>query len=116
GSDRPCGARPVLPPPAPRPESGVWLESRRAPDLLGRRLRGNHRVRLPHGGGLRESAVPAERARLLDPRGGRGLPPRDHLHGARFAPFGPAPPVTRPAPHTALPPRLPPPRLPHPPR
>ena len=38
---------------------------RRPPGVLGRRLRRDHRVRVAHGRGLRQPAVPAERARLL---------------------------------------------------
>ena len=47
---------------------------RRAPDLLGRGGGRDHRVRLADGRRVRQPAVPAERARLLDARSGRGVP------------------------------------------
>ena len=47
---------------------------RRQAGVLGRRVRGDHRVRLPDGGDVRRSAVPAGRARLLDLRRGRRHP------------------------------------------
>ena len=63
---------------------------RRPPDLLGRGVRGDHRVRLADGGRVHQPAVPAERARLLDARSGRGVPAHDRLHGARRAALGQA--------------------------
>ena len=63
---------------------------RRAADVLGRGLRGDHRLRLADGRRVHQPAVPAERARLLDARGGRRDPPRRHLHGARRAALGEA--------------------------
>ena len=51
---------------------------------------GHHRLRLADGRGVRQPAVPAERARLLDARGGRGLPARRLLHGARRTALGEA--------------------------
>ena len=58
-------------PPAPRAEPALRPRRRRAPHLLGRRVRGDHRVRLADGRDVRRPAVPAERARLLDARGRR---------------------------------------------
>src|SRR4051812_32662700 len=54
------------------------------------RLRGHHRLRLLDGSGVREPAVPAERARVLDARGRRRVPARGLLHGARRAAVGEA--------------------------
>ena len=51
------------------PESALRPPRRRTANLLGRRLCWDHRLRLADGCGVRESAVPAERARLLDSRG-----------------------------------------------
>ncbi len=65
------------------------LTSRPA-DLLGRRGRGDHRVRLAHGRDVHRPAVPAERARLLHARG-RGVdPPGGVADGARRAALGEA--------------------------
>ena len=50
-------------PPAPRRQSALRPRRRVAPDLLGRGLRGDHRVRLAHGRHVHQPAVPAERAR-----------------------------------------------------
>ena len=81
---------PLLPPPAARGQSALRPPHRRPPDLLGRRLRGDHRLRLADGRRLHQPAVPAERARLLDAPGGRRDPPRRPLHGARRAALGQA--------------------------
>ena len=54
--------------PALRPARGG------AADLLGRRLRRHHRLRLADGRDVHRPAVPPERARLLDARGRRGDP------------------------------------------
>ena len=70
---------------APRAESPLRPPRRVAPDLLGRRVRRDHRLRLADGGGVREPAVPPERARLLDGGGRRRDPPRDRLHDPRGA-------------------------------
>ena len=60
------------------------------PDLLGRGVCGDHRVRVAHGRGIRQSAVPPERARILD-AGGRCVDPAGRSrHGARRAPLGQA--------------------------
>ena len=72
---------PVLHSPAARRQSALRPPHRRPPDLLGRRLRGDHRLRLADGRRVHQPAVPAERARLLDARGGRRDHPRRPLHG-----------------------------------
>ena len=67
----------VLPAPAEaRGEPLVRPRRRQATHLLVRGRRRDHRLRVPHGGHVRQSAVPPERARLLHGRGGRGIPPR----------------------------------------
>ena len=88
--DRGGRADRLLHPPAPREQPAVRPARRRAPDLLGRGVRGHHRVRLADGRRVHQPAVPAERARLLDARGGRGVPAHDRLHGARRAALGEA--------------------------
>ena len=60
------GRRRLRSPAAPRRQPALRPAHRRPPDLLGRRLRRDHRVRLPDGRDVRRPAVPAERARLLD--------------------------------------------------
>ena len=77
-------------------------------DLLGGGVRRDHRLRLADGRGVRQPAVPPERARLLDARGRRGLPARDRLHGARRAALGQARRDPRRALHAALRLRVPP--------
>ena len=67
--------------PALRPRGG------RAPDLLGRRTRRDHRVRLADGRDVHRPAVPPERARLLDPRGRDGDHPGRRDDGADRAPL-----------------------------
>ena len=57
-------------------------------DLLGRGVRRHHRLRLADGRGLRQPAVPPERARLQHRRGRRGLPAHDPAHGRRRAALG----------------------------
>ena len=57
---------------APNP---LYDLSRRAADLLGRRLRRDHRVRLADGRGVRRAAVPAERARVLHVEAGAAILP-----------------------------------------
>ena len=67
--DRAGGSRRVLRPPATGREPALRPEGRRPSHLLGRGVRGNHRLRLADGRHVREPAVPPERARLLDARG-----------------------------------------------
>ena len=57
------------------------------PHVLGRRLRGHHRVRVADGRRLHQPAVPAERARLLDARSGRRHPSGRSRHGPRRSPL-----------------------------
>ena len=64
----------VLPPAAARAEPAVRPARRRPPHVLGRGLRRLHRVRLADGRDVHRPAVPAERPRLLDPRGRRRDP------------------------------------------
>ena len=64
------------------------LRRRRAADLLGRRLRGHHRLRLADGLDVHRPAVPAGRARLRHARRRRGDPPGRDLDGARRPPVG----------------------------
>ena len=90
GGDRRGRADRLLHPSAPRAEPAVRPARRRAPGLLGRGVRGDHRVRLADGRRVRQPAVPAERARLLDARSGRGVPAHDRVHGARRAALGQA--------------------------
>ena len=61
-----------------------------APRLLGRRLRRGDRLRDADGGHVHRPAVPPERPRLLDARGGCLDPPGGGLHGARRAALGEA--------------------------
>ena len=58
--------------------------------VLGRRVRGDHRVRLADGRDVHRPAVPAERARLLDAGCGPVDPAGGGLHGAGRAPLGEA--------------------------
>ncbi len=60
-----------LHPPEASCEPAVRPEDRESSHLLGCGLRGDHRLRLAHGRDVRQPAVPPERARLLDARGGR---------------------------------------------
>ena len=78
-----AGARRVLPPSTPREEPALRPGRRLPPRLLGGGLRRGDRVRLADGRGVRESAVPPERPRLLDAAGGRGDPAGRGVHGAR---------------------------------
>ena len=74
--DRCRGTDRLLRPAAPGEEPAVRPRSRGPTDVLGRCRRRDHRVRLAHGRRVREPAVPAERARLLDARGRCGVPAR----------------------------------------
>ena len=60
----------LLPAAAADSQSALRPRRRGASDLLGRRARRHHRLRLADGCDVHRPAVPAERARLLDPRGG----------------------------------------------
>ena len=62
-----AGAR-LLPPAAVDPLPALRPGGRGPAHLLGRRVRGHHRLRLAHGGSVHRPAIPAERARLLDAR------------------------------------------------
>ena len=75
GADRPGRGWCLPDPSAPRPQPALRPARGRAPGLLGRRPRRDHRVRLPHGRDVHRAAVPAERPRLLDPRGRYVDPP-----------------------------------------
>ena len=66
------------------------LEVAAAPNLLGRRLRRDHRLRDADGRDVHRPAVPAERARLLDVRGRARDPAGRRLHGAGRAALGEA--------------------------
>ena len=82
GGDRARRADRLLHPPASGEEPALRPRGRRATHVLGRRLRGDHRLRLADGRDVRRPAVPAERARLLDARG-RGRDPAGRgVHGA----------------------------------
>ena len=70
--------------PALRPRHRV------ASHLLGRCVRGHHRLRLADGCDVRRAAVPAERAGLLEPRGRRRDHPGGALHGSDRAAVGQA--------------------------
>ena len=63
GGDRRRRADRLRPSPAPREQSALRPARRVAPDLLGRGLRGHHRVRLADGRHVHQPAVPPERAR-----------------------------------------------------
>ena len=78
----------VRPPPTTRGEPAVRPRRRRPPDVLGGGAGRDHRVRLAHGRDVHRPAVPAERARVLDRRFGRGDPSGRDLHGARRAAVG----------------------------
>ena len=95
-----------------RAEPALRPERRGPARLLGRRVRGDHRVRLAHGRGVREPAVPPERARLLDARGRRRDPAGGLRHGARRAALGQARRRVRRPLHAALRLRVPLPRVP----
>ncbi len=103
----------LLHPAAAREESALRLERRRTPNVLGRRVRRDHRLRLAHGRGLHQPAVPAERARLLDARGGCVDPARGGDDGPRRAEVGQACRDTGRPIHAPLRLRLPPARVPH---
>ena len=62
-------------PPTACGEPALRPRGRRPADLLGRRLRRHHRLRLVDGRGVRQPAVPAERARLLDVEAGAAILP-----------------------------------------
>ena len=99
-------------PPAPRAEPALRPARRRAPDVLGRGVRGADRVRLAHGSDVHRAAVPAERARLLDGRGGPGDPAGRGVHGRGRAAVRQARRGPRRAVHAAVRLRLRAPRLP----
>ena len=94
-------------------ESAVRLAHRGSADLLGRRLRGDHRLRLADGRHVRQPAVPTERARLLDTRGRHGDHPRGARDGRGRASFCEAHRGSRFSLHLARRLRLPAPRVPH---
>ena len=79
--DRARGHDRFLHPAAARREPAVRPPDRESPHLLGCGLRGDHRFRLAHGRDVRQPAVPPERARLLDARGGDGDPARGARDG-----------------------------------
>ena len=81
GRDRAGRARRVLHPPEASREPAVRPPDRGSPHLLGRGVCGNHRLRLADGRHVRQPAVPAERARLLDTRGRSGDPARGARDG-----------------------------------
>ncbi len=82
------GRRRVLHPAAPRQEPALRPRSRRPTHLLGRRGGRDHRLRHPDGGHVHRPAVPAERARLLDPRFRPRDPARSRLPGADRSALG----------------------------
>ncbi len=99
-------------PPASRVESALRPRRCPSPHLLGGRVCGGDRVRDADGRDVRRPAVPAERAGLLDARGGAVDPARRRLHGAGRAALGQARRSTRRSVHAAgrlllLPARLP---------
>ena len=75
GGDRARRAVALLHPPAPGREPALRPRRRRPAHLLGRRVRGDHRLRLAHGRGVHQPAVPPERPRLLDARGRAAILP-----------------------------------------
>ena len=86
--DRARRAGRLLYPPAPGCEPALRPRGRGAPDVLGRRSRRHHRLRLADGRDVRRPAVPPERPRLLDARRRARDPPRRVLHGARRTTVG----------------------------
>ena len=78
-------ARRLLHPPAPGRESPLRPQRRRTPDVLGRGVRGDHRVRLADGQRCSAAAVPPERERVFDARGGGGHLPGGPGHRRRRA-------------------------------
>ena len=98
-------------PPAPRPLAALRPRDRRAPRLLGRRVRRRDRVRDADGGDVRRPAVPPERARLLDARGRRRDPAGGRGDGALRPALGEARRGARRARHPAVGLRLLPARL-----
>ena len=95
------------------PQPALRPRRRRAPDLLGRRARRHHRLRLADGRDVHRPAVPAERARLLDPRGRDVDHPGRGDDGADRAALRQARRVPRRALHVARRLRVRVPRLPH---
>ncbi len=77
-------------PPAAGPVPALRPRRRRPADLLGRGARRHHRVRLADGRDVHRPAVPAERARVLTARSGRGDPAGRGVHGDRGAALGQA--------------------------
>ena len=77
-------------PPAPGGATRSTTSTSPPSDLLGGRLRRNHRVRLPDGLDLRRAAVPAERAGLLDVRRRPAILPAAFVHGDRRSSLGEA--------------------------
>ena len=72
--DRAGGRGGVRDPPAASPQPAVRPEGRRPPGVLGRGLRGDHRLRDADGCGVHRAAVPPEHPRVLHARG-RGVDP-----------------------------------------
>ncbi len=97
--------------PAASRESALRPERRRAARLLGRGVRGDHRVRLADGSDVRQPAVPPERERVFDARGRGGDPARGARHGGRRATLCQARRGTRGPLHAALRLRVPVPRI-----
>ena len=64
-------------------QSLVRLGHRRPTSVLGRSVRGHHRVRVAHGRHVHRAAVPPERVGLLDAKRRRGDPACRDPHGAR---------------------------------
>ena len=77
-------------PPATRALAALRPRGGGAADLLGRRLRRDHRLRLADGGDVHRPAVPAERARLLDRRLRPGDPAGGGADGGGRAALGQA--------------------------
>ena len=80
-TDRARGRRRVRAAPAPRGGAALRPPCRRPAHVLGRGGRRDHRLRDPDGGDVHRPAVPAERARVLDPQGRHRDHARRALHG-----------------------------------
>ena len=74
-------------PTTPRSSAAVRPPHRRPSNLLGRGMRGDHRVRIPHGRHVHRPAIPPERARLRHPRRRARHPPRGGDDGAHRTPL-----------------------------